>query len=101
MVAERLSADEYFNFLNNNVESAEQTLDSVEEYLENSKCVKVKVRLCAHVSFWKRIGASQFIVDTISHGYIIPFLTTPLEHVLKTINLHLNTVNSLTVQLHI
>ena len=54
--AERLSADEYFNFLYNNVDSSEQTLDSVEEYLENSKCVKVKGRLRAHVSFWKRIG---------------------------------------------
>jgi hypothetical protein len=86
VVAERLSADEYFHFLNNNVESAEQTLDSVEEYLENSKCVKVKVRLRAHVSFWKRIGASQFIVDTISRGYIIPFLTTPPRACFKNNN---------------
>jgi hypothetical protein len=52
--AERLSADEYFNFLNNNVESAEHTFDTVEEYVEDSKFVKVQGRLRAHVSFWKR-----------------------------------------------
>jgi hypothetical protein len=37
----------------------------------------VKGRLRAHVQFWKDIGASQFVVDTISRGYIIPLLTTP------------------------
>ena len=36
-----------------------------------------KGRLRIHVTSWKPIGASEFIVDTISRGYIIPFLTTP------------------------
>ena len=36
-----------------------------------------KGRLRIHVTSWKSIGASEFIVDTISRGYIIPFLTTP------------------------
>ena len=36
----------------------------------------MKERLRTHVAFWKSIGASEFIVDTISRGYIIPFLTT-------------------------
>ena len=37
----------------------------------------MKGRLRTHVTFWKSIGASEFLVDTISRGYIIPFLTTP------------------------
>ena len=77
--AERLKADEYFNFCLhiNSVEADESPLGSVHEYSEAFKCTRVKGRLRSHVSFWKSIGASQFIIDTIARGYIMPFLTTP------------------------
>ena len=39
--------------------------------------MKVKGRLRQHVKLWQSIRASQFILDTISRGYIIPFLSTP------------------------
>lgn len=51
--------------------------DSPVEFVENSKIMKVKGRLRQHVKFWQSIGTSQFILDTISRGYIIPFLSTP------------------------
>ena len=37
----------------------------------------VKGRLKCHISFWREIGAPEFIIDTIRHGYKIPFYTTP------------------------
>ena len=47
------------------------------EFVENSRAKKVKGRLWQHVEFWQSIGASQFVLDTISRGYIVPFSTTP------------------------
>ena len=78
MVAVRMCADEYFYFsLDNVIDNDAHALDSFHEFLENSCSVRVKGRLRTHVTFWKSIGASDFIVDTISRGYIIPFLNTP------------------------
>ena len=37
----------------------------------------VKGRLKCHISFWRQIGAPEFIIDTIRHGYKIAFYTTP------------------------
>ena len=31
----------------------------------------------SHVEFWKLLGASQFIINTISNSYVIPFVHTP------------------------
>lgn len=80
--AERLEKDEYY-MSNNCVVSPSTELEDVElqespvEFCENSKSVTVKGRLRSHIEFWKSIGAPQFILNTLSGGYIIPFLTTP------------------------
>ena len=37
----------------------------------------VKGRLKASIEFWRFIGAPKFILDIISDGYKIPFITTP------------------------
>ena len=50
---------------------------SIAEYFEGSSQVIVKGRLKANVSFWQSIGASKFILDTLSFGYKIPFSREP------------------------
>jgi hypothetical protein len=77
--ATRMTEDKYSNLcvLSDNVETAEHAIESSYEYVESSEYPSVKGRLRAHVQFWKDIDASQFVVDTISRGYIIPLLTTP------------------------
>lgn len=32
-----------------------------------------------HIDFWHGIGASEFVINTIKEGYIIPFLQTPKQ----------------------
>ncbi|CAB4032640.1 Hypothetical predicted protein [Paramuricea clavata] len=47
---------------------------------ENSStpdCVQVKGRLKAHVEFWVKIQAPNFIIQCITEGYKIPFYETP------------------------
>lgn len=39
--------------------------------------MKVKGRLRSHISFWHSIGASKFVIDTLSKGYVLPFNSTP------------------------
>ena len=75
MAAARMCADEYFYFslLDDVIDNDAHALDSVHEFLENSCSVRVKGQLRTHVTSWKSIGASEFIVDTISRCYIIPF----------------------------
>lgn len=43
-----------------------------------SSTIVVAGRLKSHiiVQFWRSIGASQFILDVIEHGYCIPFHST-------------------------
>ena len=50
---------------------------SFAEYFEGSSQVIVKGRLKANISFWQSIGASKFILDTLSFGYKIPFSREP------------------------
>ena len=38
-----------------------------------SSTIVVAGRLKSHIQFWRSIGASQFILDVIEHGYRIPF----------------------------
>lgn len=78
--AQRLEKDKYCDvdaLSNNDCCNYEFTQDSPVEYEENCKPVRVKGRLRSHINFWQHIGASKFILDTISRGYIIPFVTTP------------------------
>ena len=43
-----------------------------------SKIAKgVKSRLSKSIYFWEHIGASKFILNTLKHGYVIPFTCTP------------------------
>ena len=39
--------------------------------------ISVKGRLKNHVEKWEQMGANKFVMDTIRHGYKIPFLRTP------------------------
>ena len=45
------------------------------ENLENSVFKGVKGNLVKHIDFWHGIGASDFVINTIKEGYIIPVLT--------------------------
>ena len=49
---------------------------SFAEYFEGSSQVMLRV-LKANISFWQSIGASKFILDTLSFGYKIPFSREP------------------------
>ena len=42
-----------------------------------SSTIVVAGRLKSHIQFWRSIGATQFILDVIEHGYRIPFHSTP------------------------
>ncbi|CAC5402362.1 unnamed protein product [Mytilus coruscus] len=55
----------------------------------------VKYSLRKHIQFWKHIGANEFI-NTIKHGYVIPFLQTPTSMSFKnnkSANFHSKFVN--------
>ena len=68
-VLARLGPDKYSDFDFDHI-----SLDSnFAEYFEGSSQVIVKGRLKANISFWQSIGASKFILDTLSFGYKIPF----------------------------
>lgn len=41
----------------------------------NGSPMSVKGRLKSHIKFWEAIGAPQYILSTIEHGYKIPFQT--------------------------
>ena len=43
----------------------------------------VKNRLRKHVDFWEHIGASEFVIQTIKTGYVIPFLKNPPPMAMK------------------
>ena len=67
-VLARLGPDKYSDFDFDHI-----SLDSYfAEYFEDSSQVIVKGRLKANISFWQSIGASKFILDTLSFGYKIP-----------------------------
>ena len=50
-----------------------------EDILKNLSSGCLKGNLKRHFKFWEEIGASDFVLDTIKHGYIIPFYETPEE----------------------
>ena len=58
-------------------------------FLENLdiSCCKdfkgVKGRLAKHIEFWMNIGASDFVLDTIRNGYVIPFVNPPVSMYFK------------------
>ena len=74
-VLARLGADKYSDF---DFDLDHFSLDSnvIAEYFEGSSQVIVKGRLKANISFWQSIGASKFILDTLS-CYKIPFSREP------------------------
>jgi hypothetical protein len=84
--ADLLFYDKYFidcNFFNcyeNNVTEFEIFSEQV-NYFENSKLhgsfKGVKGNLKKHIQYWKDIGANEFILGTISEGYVIPFSSNP------------------------
>ena len=47
------------------------------DYCEGSRQVIVKGRLRTNISIWQSIGASKFILNTLSFGYKIPFSREP------------------------
>lgn len=51
--------------------------NSQEIVLDSEITQNVKGRLKENVSFWKNIGANPEILETIEHGYKIPFLEVP------------------------
>jgi hypothetical protein len=64
----------------NNVTEFEIFSEQV-NYFENSKLhgsfKGVKGNLKKHIQYWKDIGANEFILGTISEGYVIPFSSNP------------------------
>ena len=50
----------------------------------NARAV-VKGRLKAHIRCWQDIGAPQWVLDTIRHGYVIPFKLLPTNVLLDNI----------------
>ena len=54
-----------------------RTFEFVESNFSNPLHHSVKGRLKASIEYWRFIGAPKFILDTISDGYKIPFITTP------------------------
>ena len=62
--------DESWNFV-------EDDFDFCEYEQGRSSSIVVAGRLKSHIQFWHSIGASQFILDVIEHGYRIPFHSLP------------------------
>ena len=54
-----------------------RTFEFAESKLSKLLHHSVKGRLKASIEFWRFIGAPKFILDIISNGYKIPFITTP------------------------
>ena len=47
------------------------------EFIESVECISVRGRLFKQSKEWEKIGASNFIIDVISDGFKIPFVTLP------------------------
>ena len=67
------------DFLHENGFYMQQTFFEIgeEEILRNQQSDCVKGNLKRHIKFWEEIGASDFILETIRNGYIIPFYESP------------------------
>jgi len=88
------SHDKYFycNVLDSNLDTNTEFSNFLEQVLffENAEKTGifhgVKGNLAKHIHFWERIGASDFILNTIKGGYVIPFLNSPPSMNLRNIN---------------
>ncbi|VDI18252.1 Hypothetical predicted protein [Mytilus galloprovincialis] len=69
--------DEFLNISSDNQSSAHYLTHDYFEYEQGQAKIIVKGRLKRHIDFWYSIGCYDFIIDTILHGYKIPFYTTP------------------------
>ena len=58
----------------------DQFFEKYECYL-NPKGVKGSLK--KHLHFWQSIGASEFVLKTISEGYVIPFIEPPKSMIFK------------------
>lgn len=55
------------------------------EYEQCHKLIIVNERLKEHVQFWRSIGSSDFILDTIENDYKLALYSTPSKTVCKKI----------------
>ena len=77
--------DEYFNYLelshdnlvDNHIDG--NLTNNYFEYELGQSDIIVKGRLRKNIQFWIDIGAPKFIIDTIRHGYILPFYSNPIS----------------------
>ena len=71
--------DEYslHSVLCNDISDEQLFTNDYFEYEQGAADILVKNRLKDHVNFWKQIGAYDFILDVIEHGYKLPFYSTP------------------------
>lgn len=53
------------------------------EYEQCHKLIIVNERLKEHVQFWRSIGSSDFILDTIENDYKLALYSTPSKTVCK------------------
>jgi hypothetical protein len=44
-----------------------------------ASCHGVKGRLAKNIKFWEKIGANNFVLETLRKGYVIPFLENPVK----------------------
>lgn len=54
------------------------------EYEQGQKNILVKGRLKKHVSFWRSIGSSEYVLDVIENGYKIPLYSMPVKTFCKS-----------------
>ncbi|CAC5395304.1 unnamed protein product [Mytilus coruscus] len=69
--------DEYLNISIDSQSSAHYLTHDYFDYEQGQAKIIVKGRLKRLIDFWYSIGCYDFIIDTILHGYKIPFYTTP------------------------
>ena len=50
---------------------------NLHDYEQGNATPIVKGRLRAHIQFWIDIGAPEWVLSVLKHGYFIPFKTTP------------------------
>ena len=66
-----------FNSLSNQV-LPDVVLEFADYEQNDGNCgIRVSGRLKSHASFWREIGAPDFVLETIENGYTIPFFDIP------------------------
>lgn len=73
--------NKYFdNYCDEFGENYYQFLEQIQFFENSEKCGNfhgVKGSLSKHITFWENIGCSEFVLNTLKEGYIIPFVKTP------------------------